>query len=147
MDFNELITDFATRHNVDGLSAEDGVAALDVDGIIVNIVATGDMLAASAEIGEPPAEGAGIFADLLLEASLESEAFFAKSRESGKYVVVRRQPLALLDSATFDTLLEGLVNFAETWRRLLDDFRPAAKAAVQENADTPAFRTGGFMQV
>ena len=105
MDFNELITDFATRHNVDGLSAEDGVAALDVDGIIVHIVAAGDLLAASAEIGEPPAEGAGIFADLLLEASLESEAFFAKSRESGKYVVVRRQPLALLDSAAFDTLL------------------------------------------
>ncbi len=57
MDFNELITDFATRHNVDGLSAEDGVAALDVDGIIVHIVAAGDLLAASAEIGEPPAEG------------------------------------------------------------------------------------------
>ena len=87
MDFNELIADFATRHNVDGLAAEDGAAALDVDGILVNLVAAGDLLAASAEIGEPPAEGAGTFAELLLEASLDSEAFFAKSRE-GK----RRNP-------------------------------------------------------
>ena len=147
MDFNDLIADFATRHNVAGLAAEDGVAALDVDGILINLVAAGDLLAASAEIGEPPAEGAGIFADLLLEANLESDAFFAKSRETGKYVVVRRSPLPSLDSTTFDTLLEGLVNFAETWRRLLDDFRPAAKAAAEENADTPAFGTGGFMQV
>lgn len=147
MDFNELIADFATRHNVDGLAAEDGAAALDVDGILVNLVAAGDLLAASAEIGEPPAEGAGTFAELLLEASLESEAFFAKSRETGKYVVVRRTPLAPLDSAAFDTLLEGLVNLAETWRRLLDDFRPAAKAAATENAETPAFGAGGFMQV
>jgi hypothetical protein len=147
MDFNELITDFADRHNVDGLAAEDGVAALDVDGILVNLVAAGDLLAASAEIGEPPAEGAGTFAELLLEASLESEAFFAKSRETGKYVVVRRHPLPPLDSASFDTLLEGLVNLAETWRRLLDDFRPAAQAAAQGTADTPAFGAGGFMQV
>ena len=147
MDFNELITDFAVRHNVDGLAAEDGAAALDVDGILVNLVGAGDLLAASAEIGEPPAEGAGTFAELLLEASLESEAFFAKSRETGKYVVVRRTYLPSLDSAAFDTLLEGLVNLAETWRRLLDDFRPAAKAAAAENAENPAFGAGGFMQV
>ncbi|MBP5786419.1 MAG: CesT family type III secretion system chaperone, partial [Kiritimatiellae bacterium] len=70
MDFNELIADFATRHNVDGLAAEDGAAALDVDGILVNLVGTGDLLAASAALGEPPAEGAGTFAELLLEASL-----------------------------------------------------------------------------
>ncbi len=147
MDFNDLINDFATRHNVDGLAAEDGVAALDVDGILVNLVAAGDLLAASAEIGEPPAEGVGTFAELLLEASLESEAFFAKSRETGKYVVVRRHPLPSLDSAAFDTLLEGLVNLAETWRRLLDDFRPAAMAAAEGNADNPAFGAGGFMPV
>ena len=147
MDFNELIADFATRHNVDGLAAEDGAAALDVDGILVNLVAAGDLLAASAEIGEPPAEGAGTFAELLLEASLESDAFFAKSRETGKYVVVRRHPLPRLDSDAFDSLLESLVNLAETWRRLLDDFRPAAKAAAEANAGTPAFGAGGFMQV
>lgn len=147
MDFNDLITDFAARHNVDGLAAEDGAAALDVDGILVNLVAAGDLLVASAEIGEPPAEGASTFAELLLEANLESEAVFAKSREMGKYVVMRRHSLPALDSAAFDTLLEGLVNLAETWRRLLDDFRPAAKAAAEENAGNPAFGAGGFMQV
>lgn len=147
MEFNELIADFATRHGVAGLAAEDGTAALDIDGIVVTLVATGDMMAASAEIGQPPAEGAGIFADLLLEASLESEIFFAKNRETGAYVAVRRLSLASLDASAFDTALEGLVNLAETWRRLLDDFRPAAKAALAESEDMPAFGSGGFMPV
>ena len=41
MEFNRLIDDFAERHNVDNLVAVDEAAALDVDGIIVTIVAKG----------------------------------------------------------------------------------------------------------
>ena len=66
MEFNELIADFAKRHKVENLVAVDGAAALDIDGIIVTIVAKGDLLNFSAEIGEPPADGAALFANLLL---------------------------------------------------------------------------------
>ena len=146
MEFSELIADFAARHNVEGLAAEDGTAALDIDGIVVVLTSAGDRLDATAEIGDPPAEGAAVFADLLLEAGMESEAVFVKDRETGRYLLLRRLYLPRLDSETFDTALENLVNLAETWRHLLADFRPAATAAA-ESTPPPAFGAGPFMQV
>ena len=147
MDFNELIASFAERHGIADLAAEDNAAALDIDGIVVTLVAAGDALSVSADIGEPPAEGRADFAELLLEASLQSDAFFAKAPERGNYVVVRRLALPALDPDSFDAALEALVNQAETWRRLLADFRPAAKAAAEAAAEEPTFGTGGFVQV
>ncbi len=147
MDFTELITDFAQRHGIEGLTADDGAAALDIDGIVVTIVAAGDAVSFSADIGQPPSEGQANFADLLLEANLQSDAFFAKTPETDTYVVVRRLALASLDADAFDAALEALVNQAETWRRLLADFRPVAEAAAKEALEEPAFGAGGFVQV
>lgn len=147
MEFSEIIANFAKRHGVEGLSAENGAAALDIDGIVVTLVDAADGLVASAEIGEPPVEGRADFADVLLESNLASAAFFAKAPETGIYVLVRRLPLAGLDSDAFDTALEALVNAAETWRRLLADFRPAAAQAAAEEESVPALGAGGFMQV
>ena len=150
MDFNELISDFASRHGVEGLTIEDGAAAIEVDGIAVALAEVGGDLLATAVVGEPPAEGRADFADLLLEANLESNAFFGKSKDSGRYVLSRRLALAGLDGAAFDAALEGLVNQAETWRRLLEDFRPAAEAAAEAEAENGAAFSaspGGFLQV
>ena len=148
MEYNELIADFAKRHNVENLVAVDGAASLDIDGIIVTIVASGETLIMSAEIGEPPAEGAAAFSDLLLEANLQSVIYCAKSPERGPYLVVRRLALPLIDAAIFDGALEAFVNNAETWRRLLADFRPLAKAAAEHaEEDHPSFGSNGFMQV
>ena len=148
MEYNDLIADFAKRHNVEDHIAVDGVAALDIDGIIVTIVANNEMVTLSAEIGEPPVEGAGTFAELLLEANQQSDAYFAKSPEQGPYLVVRRLPLVSIDADAFDTALEAFVNNAETWRRLLADFRPAAKAAAEHaEAECPSFGSTGFMEV
>lgn len=144
MEFNELISDFAARHAVEGLAAEDGAAALEVDGIAILLAAAGSELIATAEIGEPPPEGAAVFADLLLEANLDSPAAFAKSKETGRYLLANRLALAGLDGETFDAALEALVNRAELWRRLLADYRPAAEAAA---ADAAAIGAGGFLQV
>ena len=134
MEFNELIADFSKRHNVENLVAVDGAASLDIDGIIVTIVANDEMLTLSAEIGEPPVEGAATFADLLLEANLQSGVYFAKSPERGPYLAVRRLSLPLIDGSSFDTELEAFVNNAETWRRLLSDFRPVAAAAAKDGS-------------
>ena len=145
MEFNELIADFAKRHNVEDLVAVDGAASLDIDGIIVTIVANEDTLTLSAEIGEPPAEGAGTFSDLLLEANLQSGAYFAKGPEQGPYLVVRRFPLASVEADAFDAALDAFVSNAEIWRRLLADFRPVAKVAA-EHAERPSFGANGFLQ-
>ena len=52
MEFNQLLDDFAKRHNVDNLVVVDGAAALDIDGIIVTLVSNEGVLIGSAEIGE-----------------------------------------------------------------------------------------------
>ena len=147
MDFNSLVADFAARHNVDGLAAEDDAAALDIDGIVVTLVAAGDAVSLSADVGEPPAEGRADFAEMLLEANLQSDIFFAKAPETGAYVVVRRLALASLDGEAFDAALEALVNQAETWRRLLEDFRPAAAEAAEAQDTSATFPNTGFMSV
>ena len=147
MDFRQLIADFAERHSIANLAAEDNVAALEVDGIVITLVAVGDVLSISADIGEPPSEGRAEFAELMLEANLQTGAFFAKEPESGAYVLVRRLQLPELGAESFDAALEELVNLAETWRRLLADFRPVAKAAAERTEEVPQFGTGGFVQV
>ncbi len=147
MEFAELVSNFAKRHGVENLTAEEGAAALDIDGIVVTLVAADDSLMISAEIGEPPAEGKAEFAGLMLEANLHSDAFFAKAPENGNYLLVRRLSLSTIESDAFDAALESLVNLAETWRRLLTDFRPVAKAAAERAEEAPAFGSGGFVQV
>ena len=53
-----------------------------------------------------------------------------------------------LDGEAFDSALEAFVNQTETWRRLLADYRPAAKAAAERSAaENPSFGSTGFMQV
>ena len=91
--------------------------------------------------------GRANFAELTLEANLQSEAFFAKEPERGAYVLVRRLPLAMLDAEAFEAALEALVNLSETWRRLLADFRPVAKAAAERTEELPQFGANGFFQV
>ena len=147
MDFTELISDFAERHGIAELAAEDNTAALEIDGIIITLVAAGDALSLSADIGEPPSDGRAEFAELLLEANLQSESFFAKEPESGAYILVRRLSLPMLEPESFEAALEALVNLAETWRRLLADFRPVAQAAAERTEELPQFGTTGFVQV
>jgi len=43
--------------------------------------------------------------------------------------------------------LEELVNLSETWRRLLADFRPVAKAAAERTDGVSQFGANGFVQV
>lgn len=147
MEFTELVASFAERHGIADLAADDGAAALDIDGIVVTLVGTGDTVSLSADIGQPPADGRASFAKLLLEANLQSDIFFAKAPESESYVAVRRLALQDLDAEAFDAALEALVNHAETWRRLLDDFRPAAEAAAAAEVESDQLNVGGFLQV
>ena len=107
MDFQQLIADFAERHSIANLAAEDNAAALEVDGIVITLVAVGDVLSISADIGEPPSEGRAEFAELVLEANLQSEAFFAKEHENGDYVLVRRLQLPELDGGVLRRRARG----------------------------------------
>ncbi len=145
MEFKHLIADFAVRHNVGGLAAEDDTVAISIDDIVVTLVAVGDSLIVHADLGETPHKGQAEFSALLLESNLESESFFAKNRKNGRYVIVRRLALSTLDDAAFDNALAALVNAAEVWHRILSDFRPAADNVPETGIS--AFGASGFMQV
>jgi len=148
VEFKEIVDAFAKRHGIADLVPEDDGISLDVDGIVVSVMAVGGEIMIAAEIGEPPVEGRAEFADAMLEASMESKAFFVKSAQVGKYMLMRRFGMLELDAAAFDNAIESLVNMAEVWRKMLDDFRPAAKAAAEKaEAATPSFGATGFMQV
>ena len=148
MEFKELVESFARRHGVSDLVPEDDGVWVDIDGIVVSVMAVGDMIAIAAEIGEPPVEGKAEFADAMLEASMESLAFFVKSPQTGKYMLLRRLTTSTLDDITFDNAVESLVNMAEVWRKMLEDFRPAAKAAAENAAaEIPSLGSTGFVQV
>ncbi len=149
MEFEKLIADFAERHNVADLTVKDGITALSIDDILVSIVSSGNMLILSAELGERPAEGAAEFAELLLEANLLNQAFFAKNPDAENYIVVRRLPLPLLDGEAFDVALEAFVNQVEEWRRLLADFRPAAEASAErsEAEEATSYDSNDFLRV
>ena len=148
MEFKDLVDSFAKRHGIADLAPEDDGVTLDIDGIVVAVVAVGGEVVLSAEIGEPPVEGKAEFADVMLEANMESVAFFAKSAQTGKYILLRRLSLLALDDAAFDKAIESLVNTAEVWRKMLDDFRPAAKAVAESAAaESPSFGASGFIPV
>ena len=148
MEFKELVETFAKRHGIADLAPEDDGISISIDGIVVSAVAVGGEITIAAEIGEPPIEGRAEFADAMLEASMESVAFFVKSVQTGKYMLLRRLSMLALDADAFDNAIESLVNTAEVWRKMREDFRPAAKAAA-ESAETaaPSFGSAGFMQV
>ena len=68
--------------------------------------------------------------------------------KAANYLLLIRLALEGLDGEAFDAQLEAFINRAEIWRRLLADYRPAAAAAAQAEAENvAALGTGGFMQV
>jgi len=148
MEFKELISDFSTRHGVEGLDVEDNKVIFNVDDIPIYIAADVDEIVMISEIGEPPQEGKAEFADLLLAANFtENTIVYAKSQDTGKYVLMQRLPLARLDGAAFDEALESLVNQAENWRKILAAFRPAAEAAVSAKNEASSINMTGFLRV
>ena len=153
MTFEELLAAFADEFGIEGLSSQDGVSALDIDGMVVIMMDVGDALIANASIGQQPPENAEIFAHLLLEANQElwnGTTTFARNHESGEYILIARFPFVSLEFDAFCDELSSFVNKVEQWHRLLEDFRPSAEKAqkITEDEGNATFPIGnGFMQV
>ena len=71
---------------------------------------------------------------LLLPALLlcfcDAQARKTKSEEDHS-TLMRRLSMLALDVTAFDNAIESIVNMAEVWRKMLDDFRPAAKTTTE----------------
>ena len=71
MEYKELIAAFAAKCGIEGLSASDGAAVIEADGVRVELIdeqQTGCVLAC-AEIGHPPPDADGAFGSMMLQAN------------------------------------------------------------------------------
>ena len=144
MEFKELLAAFAAKHGIEGLDGTDGAAALEVDGIRVELLedAPARCALACAEIGLPPPDANGAFGAMMLQANFllrgTAGATLCQNPETGAYALVRAFPLALADASSLAAGLESLVNQTENWRKVLAGLREAetARAAAPGSDDS-----------
>lgn len=164
MDFNELVSDFASRYGVEGLSAQAGTVALEIDGMTVGLVNDpslddGDGIMVVVEIGYPPPDADGPFGATMLKANYllggTGGAILCQNPDTEAYAVMRRYPLATHDVASFSSALEKLLATAENWKEVLSGMRKVEEAREElDEGDEPdgevsssGFFGGGFMKV
>ena len=150
MTFEDLVAAFADKLGIGGLNREDGVCAVEIDGMVVSIVHVGeaDAVVLHGTVGDAPPEAEGRFAEMLLRANHmfdgTSGATFSQDAVTKRYALQRSLPLALA------TELEKFANSLERWKKLLEDFRPGAAEGGAQGAggDEPAPPFGnGYLNV
>ena len=155
MDLKEIADGLAAKFNIEDLSVEDGKVALEIDEMPILIAEGKDSaIVITGFVGNPPAEGGEAFANLMLEGTINlmdaKSAALARNPETGAYALVQRVAQDGLTLDAFNEALGGFVNLLETWRTMLEDFRPAAEAVKTAAATQPnekELAMGGFMQV
>ena len=155
MDIKELADALAAKFNIDGLAVEDGEVALEIDGIPILLAEDRDVaIVMTGHVGDPPSEGGEAFANLMLEATMgfmdAKSLALARNSETGSYALVERVAQNGLTVDAFSESLTEFVNTLETWRKMLEDFRPmaaTAKAASDAQPDAQELALNGFMQV
>ncbi len=155
MDIKELADGLAAKFNIDGLAVEDGEVALEIDGMPMLLAEDRDVaIVMTGYVGDPPAEGGEAFANLMLEATMgfmdAKSLALARNPENGSYALVGRVAQEGLTVDAFSEALTEFVNTLETWRKMLENFRPmaaAAKAATDAQPDAQELALNGFMQV
>lgn len=156
MEFKELLAAFAAQYEIKGLDGAEGAAALEVDGLRVELLEdpqTRSVLAC-AEIGLPPPDADGAFGAMMLQANFllrgTEGSTLCQNPETGAYGIVRPFPLALADAASLGAGLESLVNQAENWRKILAGVREAetARSAAPASDDSHHdMLSSGFVHV
>ena len=155
MELRELTSAFAAKMGIDGLTVEDGVCALEIDGIPLQLaeMPDGKALVATAVVGTPPPEKTEAFLELLLEANTETlgpqDRALGKIHDTGEVVLQWRIPTRDVELDGFCAELEAFVNQVEQWRLALENFRPAAEEAAARDEEVPAMGlpASGFISV
>ena len=155
MDIKELADGLAAKFNLAGFAVEDGEVALEIDGIPILLTEDRDVaIVITGFVGDPPGEGGEVFANMMLEATMgfmdTKSLALARNPETGSYALVQRLAQDGLTVDAFSDSLADFVNRLETWRTMLEDFRPiaeAAKTASDAQPDAQELALNGFMQV
>ena len=155
MELKKIAEGLSAKFQVEGLAVDDDELALEIDGIPILLSEDkGVAVIITGFVGIPPAEGGEVFANMLLESTMSlmdtKSSAFARNPETGAYALVQR---VAQDGLSIDTFCEELTNFVnqlESWRKVLEDFRPAAaaaKASADAQPGTEELARNGFMQV
>ena len=153
MEANELMADIAKRI---GLEYDGGdTFSFEADGLVVAISNLPDIdaVALTGDIGEPPPEHLeGLYKTLLGANHFfggTGGATISLDPDTGRIALCRALPLATLDGDKFYAEVERFVNTAETWAKVVVDYRGAAAMTPDKSDEdaSPAFSADGFMQV
>ncbi len=152
MDAKELIADIAKRINIEYDGGD--VLSFEADGlgVAISILPELDALVLTGDIGEPPPERLeGLYKTLLGANHLfggTAGATISLDPDGGRIAICRQMPLAMLDGDKLYAEVERFVNTAETWSRVVADYRSALSEADEAADDEPqSFSGSGFMQV
>ena len=155
MSYEELIERFAAKYGIDGLAAEDGVAAMVVDGTKVELISdeVAGCVVIYVEIGYPPPDANGRFGEMMLKANHlfigTNGGTLCQNPETDAYVLMRPIPLAQLEGEeAVGAILEETLAQVESWQKMLNGLREAEDAHDTQVAEESAsFNAGEFIQV
>lgn len=153
MEFNELIKGLGEKLGLE-LPPQDDMCVLGIDDMQVTLQALNevDLLSTYGEIGEPPPQGL----EQLLTAMLNANHLFqgtagatiSRDPESGKFYLCHCETLSMMTVERLMESLEKFVNVLETWRKLVEDYRPSETTAEgSSDMEPPPFGGNGFMAV
>ena len=158
MELNELMSAFAEKLGIEGITVENGTCSLTIDDIPMEFTESPDGLAVvgAAVIGEPPPEKREEFYAMLLRANTQlygtQGIALGISPDTGEIILIGGLPFKGLEMEEFCKDLDEFVSKAEEWREMVENFRPAAEeAAVRDEEAAQFMKFGGngpgFMSV
>ena len=155
MSYEELVERFAAKYGIDGLAAENGVAAMVIDDVKVELISDEDAgcVVIYAEIGYPPPDANGRFGEMMLKANHlylgTNGGTLCQNPETNAYVLMRPVPLARLDGEeAFGAIVEETLAQVERWQQILGGMREAEETLDSMTADErAAFDPNAFVQV
>ena len=151
MEVHELMKGLAGRLGIE-LDAGD-VCSFEADGMVVSMgfPQEADFLVMSCDLGEPPPERLEGLYKALLGANYmfggTMGATIALNPDDGRITLCRAMPTAALDVDQLCRQLEHFLNTAETWRKIVSDYRESDETAAGGDAAGAAPSSGDFLRV
>lgn len=151
MEVHELMKGLAGRLGIE-LDAGD-VCSFEADGIVVSMCfpQEADFLVMSCDLGEPPPERLEGLYKALLGANFmfggTMGSTIALNPDDGRIALCRAMPTAALDVDQLCNQLEHFLNTAETWRKIVADYREGNEVPSSGDAAGMASTPDAFLRV
>ena len=144
MKANEVMAAFAAEMGQDGIEPdEDGIYAVELDGMEVSFTADDGRLITFAAVGELPPEGReGLLVSMMEAMHLTDDAIFSIDPDAGTVCLQRFDELAFLDYEDFRTRLESFVNLLEEWQGRFASAQEGVTEESPEDIEVPELGTG-----